>query len=350
MKDISWAACLRLGATAAVVHLLCAGGGTLAALSEALAPLLIGGGVACVVNIPMTALERRLFPRGGRLARITCLTLAFVAVIAVAAWLIGAILPEALQCVTLLAARLPEAAAWLTSRLQGWLPAAGLPGWQELAEHGAKLAMEASWKWLGSAADALSALTAGAADALLALILAVYLLSGKERIAGQLTRLTRRMLGETALRRITAVASALSDAFRAYTVGQCAEAAILGCLCLIGMLLLRLPGALPISAMAGVTALLPLVGAPLAAGIGAILLLPESLSASVTFVVFFLALQQVESGFIGPRIAGANLGLPPVWTLTAMLLGGGLSGLPGAVLAVPVAAAARTLLIKEPEP
>ena len=155
------------------------------------------------------------------------------------------------------------------------------------------------------------------------------------------------MLGETALRRITAAASALSDAFRAYTVGQCAEAVILGCLCLIGMLLLRLPGALPISAMAGLTALLPLIGPPLAALMGAVLLLPEGFSAAMTFAVFFLALQQAESWLIGPRVVGGSTGLSPVWTLLAMLMGGGLLGVAGAMLAVPVAAAARALLMEE---
>jgi predicted PurR-regulated permease PerM len=96
--------------------------------------------------------------------------------------------------------------------------------------------------------------------------------------------------------------------------------------------------------MAGVTAFIPLVGAPLAAGIGAVLLLPEGASAAVTFASFFLLLQQVESGLIGPRVVGAGLGLSPVWTLLAMLLGGGLFGIAGAVLAVPVAAALKTLL------
>ncbi len=351
MKEISWAACLRLGATAVAVYLVCAGRGLLTALLDALSPLLIGGGVACVVDIPMTAMEKRLFPRGGRWARAVCLTLAMAAALAAAAWLTGVILPELLQCVTLLTARLPELLSRLMALIQGtgaaWLESAGLPGWQEMAEHGAKLAMEESLSWLSTAADALSTLTQGAANVLLSMILAVYLLAGKERLAAQLARLTRRTLGETALARLTAGVTALGDALRAYVVGSGTEALILGCLCLLGMLLLRLPGALPISAMAGVTALLPLIGPPLAVGVGAMLLLPESATAAWTFAVFFLLLQQVESSFIGPRVVGARTGLSPVWTLVAMLAGGGLFGLAGAVLAVPVAAAAKRLLQEE---
>ena len=348
MKEISWTACLRLGVTAAVVYLICAGRETLAAFFHALSPLLLGGGIACVVNIPMAALERRLFPRGGRLGRLVCMLLAFVAVAVMAAALAGVILPEALRCVRLLAARLPEQ----LSRVKSLLQAASLPGagrlsdWPELTQLGAEFASGGPLPLLKTAAGALTGLARVAVDVLLALILAVYLLLGKERIAAQLTRLARRVMADASLARIRRTLRALQEAFRSYVAGQCAEALILGCLCLIGMLLLRLPGALPISAMAGVTTLLPLIGAPLAAGVGAVLLLPEGLGASVIFAVFFVLLQQLESGFIGPRVVGSRLGLPPVWTLAAMVAGGGLFGVAGAVLAVPVASAARTLLLE----
>lgn len=338
MKDISWAACLRLGVTAAAVWFICAGG--FGAVLHLLTPLLLGGGMAFVVNIPMAALEKRFFPGGGRGARAICLALSLLGVMAALAWLAGAMIPEALQCLTLLAQRLPPLFDGLLTRLQ----TAGLPDWRGLMEHGVKLALSGAASWLGTAADVLSVLAGFAVDALLALILAVYLLAGKERMAAQLTRLTRRTLGEAWLQRLQRVLSALREAFRASLVGQSLEALVLGSLCLIGMVLLRLPGALPISAMAGLTAFLPLIGAPLAAGIGAVLLLPEGVAAVVTFVAFFLLLQQVESGVIGPRIVGAGLGLSPVWTLLAILLGGCLLGIPGALLAAPVAAAAKALL------
>ncbi|MBQ2953505.1 MAG: AI-2E family transporter [Clostridia bacterium] len=333
MKDISWAACLRLGVTAAAVWFICAGG--MAALLHALTPLLLGMGLALVVDVPMAALERRFFPGGGRVARLCCLMLSLAGVLALLVWMALAMLPQVLQCLTLLSTR---------------LQAAGLPQWSALAERVMQLALDNASAWLSTAAGALGSLARLAVDALLGLILAVYLLTGKERIAAQLTRLTRRTLGEAWLRRGTAALSALRDAFRASLVGQCLEALILGCLCLIGMVLLRLPGALPISAMAGLTAFVPLVGAPLAAGVGALLLLPEGIPAAMTFVVFFLAIQQLESGFIGPRVVGAGLGLSPLWTLLAVLLGGCVFGIPGALFAAPVAAAARTLLLKENEP
>lgn len=348
MKDISWTTCLRLGMTAAAVYLICAGREALSAVTHALMPLLLGGGMACVVDVPMSALERRLFPRGGRLGRLVCLVLSLLGVLLTLGWLAGAILPQALQCLTLLAARLPELLARLLTCLQGMgapvALAAGLQDWQEVAQHGLQLALEEAFSWFSVAADTLTSLSEGAVNTLLALVLAAYLLAGKERLAAQVSGLTRRMLGEAAVKRASAVLHALREALGAYVTGQGLEALILGCLCLIGMLLLRLPGALPISAMAGLTALLPLIGPPLAAVMGALLLLPEGFSQAATFAVFFLALQQVESWLIGPRVVGTSTGLSPVWALLAMLLGGGLFGVAGALLAVPVAAATRTLL------
>lgn len=353
MKEISWAACLRLGVTAAAVFLVCAGGGHPAALARALSPLLLGGGLAFLMNIPMQALERRLFPGGGRIGRVVCLTIALAGMLLATACFAGVILPEAMQCVTLLMDGLPGlleglAGALLDSPAARWLEAAGLADWPAVTEQGLQLALSGAGGLLGTAAEALTSLTAGAANAALGLIFAVYLLAGKERLLSQLTRLTRRTLGEAALQRISRIASALNVSLRSYAIGQCAEAAILGCLCLIGMVLLQLPGAGTISVMAGITSLVPLAGPPLAACTGAMLLLPHGTAPAITFAVFFLALQQVESSLIGPRVVGASLGLPTVWILAAMVAGGGLFGAAGAMLAVPVAAAARTLL-REPQ-
>jgi len=355
LKDLTWTTCLRMGVTAAAVYLICAGRETLSALVGALSPLLLGGGVACIVNIPMSALERRFFPGGGRLGRVVCLTASLAGVIATAAWLAGVLVPELLRGATMLAGAIPELLTRLmthpaASGALSWLTAAGLPDGQTLLMHGVTLALESADEALLSAAGALSALTAGAANALMALILAAYILAGKERHTAQLTRLSRRLLSGAAQARLARIASAGLESLRIYLRGQCLEALLLGCLCLLGMALLRLPQALTISAMAGVTALLPLIGTPLAAAAGAALLLPQSAQDALTFAVFFLTLQQVESNLIYPRIVGATLGLSPVWTLAAMLLGGGLFGLGGAVLAVPAAAAARSLLTKEDLP
>ena len=347
MKEISWAACLRLGATAVAVYMICAGGDRLSALTGIMTPLLMGGGVAYVAGLPMEALERRLFPRGGRLGRAVCLTLSLAGGIALTAWLAWVILPELLRGVALLAGELPGLltafAEWLErSGAAAWLRLA--PNWHDLTERAASMALEGAGRLLGTAAETLSALTAGAANLALAVVFAAYILAGKERLGAQLTCLSRRLLGERAHGCIVQVLRALNEALRTYVKGQALEALLLGCLCLLGMMALGLPGALTISVLAGVSAAIPLAGTPLAAAAGAAMLMPCGAGCALKFLFFFLILQQVESNLIYPRLVGATLGLPPVWMLTVMLLGGGLFGLPGAVLAVPVASAAKTLL------
>lgn len=354
MKELSWTTCIRAGVTAGAVYLICAGraeiAALLASLGTALMPLIVGGCIAYAANIPMRALEGRLFPHGGAAARGVCLLATLAAMAAGMAWLAGGILPELLRCVSLLLSGLPELLEGLAAQLHrsgaaAWL--SDLPeGWEGVAEQGLTLALQGAGGMLEAAMSTATALLSGVSTAMLSLVFAAYLLAGKERLREQLAQLIRRMLGDGALQRTRMALSALDGAFHAYIVGQCAEALLLGCLCLIGMALLGLPNALTISAMAGATALIPLAGTPIAAAAGAVLLLPEGPAAAVTFAVFFLLLQQVESNFVFPRIVGANLGLSPVWMLTAMLAGGGAFGFAGAMLAVPVAAAVKTLLTR----
>lgn len=347
MKELSWTTCLRAGVTMVAVYMICAGRETLTALLSsvmgALSPLLIGGGVACVAELPMDALERRLFPRGGAFGRGVCLTATLAGMAAAAVWLAAVMLPELVTCLTLLAAGLPHVLDRLSAWVQGTnasLMLAVLPKGEELV----RLALEKAGAVIALAGDAVSALTTGAANAALSMIFAAYLLAGKERIAARTCRLIRCLPGEKTARRVLAALTALRQALRTYIAGQCMEALLLGCLCLLGMLLLGLPRALTISVMAGASALIPLLGSPLAALAGAMLLLPEGTGTALTFAAFFLILQQVESSLIYPRMAGATLGLPPVCMLTAMLVGGGAFGLAGAMLAVPAAAAAMQLI------
>lgn len=347
MKELSWTTCLRAGVTMVAVCLICAGRETLMTLLSsvmgALSPLLIGGGVACVAELPMDALERRLFPRGGTFGRGVCLTATLAGMAAAAAWLAAVILPELVRCVTLLIGGLPD----MLDSLMTWLQdrgAAHLLALMPQGEELARLALTQAGGMLEGAADALSSLTAGAASAALSLVYAAWLLAGKERIAGQLRRMIRCLPGKHTAARTLAAASALRRSLRTYIAGQCMEALLLGCLCLLGMLLLGLPRALTVSVMAGASALIPLLGTPFAALAGAMLLLPEGTAAAATFAAFFLILQQVESSLIYPRMAGEALGLSPVWMLTAMLVGGGVFGPAGAMLAVPAAAAAVQLI------
>ena len=171
------------------------------------------------------------------------------------------------------------------------------------------------------------------------LIFAVHLLLGKERLSSQVNRLMDRFVPALWLERLRYFLSVLSDCFHSYIVCQVTEACILGGLCATGMLLFRLPYALMIGCLIGVTALIPIAGAYIGGGIGAIMIFSVDPMQAVFFVIYLIVLQQIEGNLIYPRVAGSSLGLPGIWVLAAVTLGGGLLGIPGMLIGVPLTTA-----------
>ena len=131
----------------------------------------------------------------------------------------------------------------------------------------------------------------------------------------------------------------LNNSFHNYIVGQCTEAVILGILCTIGMLILRLPYASMIGALIAFTALIPVAGAYIGAGVGAFMILTVSPVKALVFLIFLVVLQQLEGNIIYPKVVGSSIGLPGIWVLAAVTVGGGILGIGGMLLGVPVTAA-----------
>ena len=179
---------------------------------------------------------------------------------------------------------------------------------------------------------------------LLALIFSIYLLLERETLGGQFGKLLRRFLPTKWQGRVSYVLHTLDDCFHRYIVGQCLEAFIIGVLCALGMMLLRLPYATMIGALVGFTALIPVAGAYIGAAVGAFMILTVDPFQALIFLVFLVILQQLEGNLIYPKVVGSSLGLPGIWVLAAVVIGGGVLGVLGMLLGVPVAAAAYTLI------
>ena len=178
---------------------------------------------------------------------------------------------------------------------------------------------------------------------MIGLVFSVYLLANKEALLQQGEGRARRWLKPAWWEKVHSVARIAHQCFRSYITGQCAEAVILGLLCTGGMLLLRLPYAGMIGALTGFAALIPVAGAYLGGGLGAVMLLTVSPAKALLFLAFLLLLQQVEGNLIYPKVVGASVGLPGLWVLAAVTLGGGLLGVVGMLLGVPLAAVAYQL-------
>ena len=179
---------------------------------------------------------------------------------------------------------------------------------------------------------------------LLAVIFSIYILLGKDSLKEQFGKLLRRFLNPKWQGRMCYVMHTVDDCFHRYIVGQCLEAVIIGCLCAFGMGLLRLPYATMIGALVGFTALIPVAGAYIGAGVGAFMILTVDPVQALVFLIFLVILQQLEGNLIYPRVVGSSLGLPGIWVLAAVTVGGGIMGIGGMLLGVPLAAAAYRML------
>ena len=169
-------------------------------------------------------------------------------------------------------------------------------------------------------------------------IFALYILSNKEKLQYQINRLMEAYLKPKYVEKIRYVLGVANDSFSSFITGQCIEAVILGSLCALGMMIFCFPYAGMIGTFIGATALIPVVGAYLGAILGVIMIVTVSPIKALLFIVYIVILQQLENNLIYPKVVGSSIGLPGMWVLAAVTIGGGLGGVVGMMFGVPTAA------------
>lgn len=174
------------------------------------------------------------------------------------------------------------------------------------------------------------------ANFFIALIVSIYLLVGKDNLCRQVKKLTYAFLPQRWAEECVSVAKLSSQCFSNFVTGQLLEACILGLLCFVGMTIFRFEYAFLISIMVGVSAIIPVVGAFIGTVPGVMLLLFVEPMQAIWFVVFIVVLQQIEGNLIYPKVVGESVGLPALWVLMGIVVGGGLGGVLGMLLGVPV--------------
>ncbi len=365
MKNLTWKTCIRIGVTAVLIYLACTYWhgltNVIGVVMGAASPLLIGAAIAYVANILMSFYERYFFvkskkPIVGKLRRPVCMALAFLTAVLAIVWMLTTVLPELARCVELIIASVPgaiaKAYAWLDEKIQlgAMLKELNLSApdanfdWKTAITNALNIVVSGVGGVVGAAATAVTGVANVVVTLFLAAVFAIYLLSGKEALGAQFTRLSRAVLGEKTTGRIGYVLYELDESFHAFIVGQCTEALILGALCFLGMMVFGFSNALTISIMVGFTALIPIAGAYIAAIAGAFMLFVESPLSALLFIIFLVILQQIEGNLIFPRVVGSSIGLPGVWVLAAVTVGGGVMGIPGMLLGVPLASTVYRLV------
>ena len=357
---LEWKTCIKIGVSVFLLHLCIlywpSAASLLSTALSAATPLVVGCVIAYPVNILMRFYERHYFPKAVtgfavKSRRAVCLAAAFLTLVIAVTLVIDLIVPELVSCVSVIISALPAALESLFNMLARLhlLPediAASLSGtdWQSKIGQLIDLVLSGAGTLVNAVLSALSSVFSGIVTALVGLIFSFYLLLGKDRLAGQCSRLMRRYLRPAWYENITYVLRVLDDCFSRYIVGQCVEAVILGTLCTLGMLVLRLPYATMIGALTAFTALIPVAGAYIGGAVGALMVFSVSPVKAIIFIVFLVVLQQAEGNLIYPKVVGSSLGLPAIWVLAAVTVGGGIMGIAGMLLGVPIAAALYRLL------
>jgi len=356
-----WKSYLRLSVTAFLLYLAIHywdNVSSLAALALGAAfPLLLGCAIAYAVNILMSLYERYWFPAcshplAAKSRRPVCLLLALVTLSGLLFLLVRMILPELAQSIGLLireaAPRLETLLALLNENVDlsklfassGMALTDGTIDWKQFATS----ALNWLLSGLGGMFSLVGTLTSATFTFVISLIFSIYLLTGKERLQRQADLVLKTYLKPLWYTRICAFLSTLNGCFRRFIVGQCTEAVVLGLLCMGGMLLFRFPYATMVGTLIGFTALIPVAGAYIGAGVGAFLIFTVSPVKALLFLLFIVVLQQLEGNLIYPKVVGSSIGLPGIWVLAAVTIGGGMLGVLGMLLAVPLAATFYQLL------
>lgn len=326
-----------------------------------LAPLLLGICVAYVVNLLLKVVER-LWDKAlakapeiwrGKLKRPICLTLTMLLFLGIIFAIIFILIPRLEEAGATLVANVPVYVDQLQSWWNGVIAFAAergvtLPELSMNADNATKVLKDFLTNngdnvvntTLGITTSILGALV----NFLLALVFSVYLLAQKEKLLAQSKRLLLAAIPKKAGKRTMHILKITNNAFSSFVTGQVTEAFILGTLCCMGMLILRLPYALPVSVIICFTSLIPIFGAWIGAATGAFLIVFVSPIKALTFLIFLLILQQVEGNLIYPRVVGKSVGLPGLWVLAAVTIGGGAFGIVGMLLGVPICSVVYVLV------
>lgn len=328
---------------------------------ETLSPFLFGAGLAFVLNIPMNMFERKLFKpkklKNGKIKRSkfkrpVCILLSIILIIIIISFVIKLVIPQLINVIIMFARNIPDLAynikemaidftqqyPDISSQIQNINI-----NWDEITNELMNVVKNLAGSLVTSSIGVVVSLIGGVFNTIIAVVFAIYILTSKEKLKEQVKKVIRAYLEEEKAKYVLEICSLSGKTFYNFITGQCTEAVILGTLCFLGMIILRLPFAATIAILVGVMALIPIVGAFIGLIIGAILILSIEPIKAVIFIIFLLLLQQFEGNLIYPRVVGNSVGLPGMWVLVAVSVGGSLGGMLGLMIGLPTVSVLYTI-------
>lgn len=330
-------------------------------LGHVIFPFALGGGIAFILNVPMSFLEEKLFNEGKlrtkkwvkKLARPLSFLITVLLVLGVIGIVVFVVAPELANTILNIGKTLQE----VIPQVQSW----AIKVFDNNPELVAQiLKLEFEWdKILGSFVDffkngagsvidttfaAAKSIVSGVYTFFISFVFACYVLLQKEKLSIQVRKCMYAFLPRDWTEIIIALSSVTHKTFSNFLTGQCLEAIILGFMFFVVMIIFRLPYALLLSVLIAFTALIPIFGSFIGCGVGALLIFIVNPTKALIFVILFLVLQQIEGNFIYPHVVGNSVGLPSIWVLVAVSMGASLMGIVGMLIFIPIVSVIYTIL------
>ncbi|MEE0111469.1 MAG: AI-2E family transporter [Oscillospiraceae bacterium] len=322
-----------------------------------ISPFVVGAAIAFVFNVPMRAIERQLdgIHKTG-LRRGLAIILTIAALVLVIMFVVELLVPQVILTVESLAEKIPAFAERTANNLMAlmdenpevkeWiLDFFNLESidWASLVKNTLTFVGDKASSVMGGAVNVIGNVTNGIVNTVIGIVFAIYCLGRKEILARQGRRILYSILPEKTTDEIIRILRLTNVTFSNFISGQCLEACILGCLFAVAMAIFKMPYIPLVSVTIAVTALIPVVGAFVGCIVGAFFILVNDPLQAVTFVVMFLVIQQLENNLIYPRVVGTSIGLPGMWVLVAVSIGGEIMGVGGMLVMIPLTSVLYTL-------
>ncbi len=322
-----------------------------------LTPFIAGAAIAFILNVPMRAIEKCLHRvKKPGLRRVLAILLTFVAVIVLLIGVFWLLIPQLGETITSLVGSLPDffnriqvsTTEYLNAHpeVMEWLHGVGYDSidWAGLAQRLLSFLSNSASTLMEKLIALVISLSKGIFDAVMSFVFGIYCLTRKEILARQLRRLLYSFVPEKAADEVVRILRMSNATFSRFISGQCLEAVILGSMFAVAMPIFGMPYVPLVSVTIAVLSLIPIIGAFIGCVVGAFFILVESPVLAFWFVILFLVIQQIEGNLIYPRVVGTSIGLPGMWVLVAVAVGGDLMGIGGMLMMIPLTSVLYALM------
>lgn len=317
---------------------------------KVLSPLWVGLFLACFLNVPMSALERKVFHSKSKKTRVLSILLSILIIVAIVVLLFVWVIPDLIDSISYLLKSTPgminKTSKFFTKLLKD----------TNIGDYAGNLNVSSNLNsifsglmksLLGNVSGILTNVSTILVNFITGLIIAVYFLYGKEDMLKKGRQVVTKLFDEKTIGKMDKFYSLSKKAFHDFIAYQCLECVILGTIMFIAFKIFRFPYAMTIAFLTAVTAIVPIFGATVSCIIGAILISTRSLTQALVFIIVYQVVQQIENNLIYPHVVGKHVGLPPILTILAIIVGGKIGGFFGIIICIPLTAVLNTLFWSE---